>query len=159
MLAEPVRVGAVPFDTGSTVEGTVVRRKPLRILSRDGSLYVRVERIVSPKQTVTVAGFLAATETGAFTPPVLEQEGILRGRKPGLKNAVVDLCIAYALGKGLDDATETPIRSVASSMGHAAVANAARYFGMGASATFLVSGHGRDVRLRNRLNSRLSSDA
>ena len=125
----------------------MVRRKPPRILSRAGSLYVRVERIVSPKQTVTVAGFLAATETGASTPPVLEEEGILRGRKPGLKNAVVDLCIAYALGKGIDDAAETPIRSVASSMGHAAVANAARYFGMGASAIFLVSRHGRDVRL------------
>jgi hypothetical protein len=59
----------------------------------------------------------------------------------------VDLSIAFALGKVTDDLAETPIRAVGAAMSNAAVANAARYFGLGASAVFLVTRHGRDVRL------------
>jgi hypothetical protein len=57
------------------------------------------------------------------------------------------LGIAYAVGKVTDDVAETPIRAVGAAMSDAAVANAARYFGLGASAVFLVTRHGRDVYL------------
>jgi hypothetical protein len=60
---------------------------------------------------------------------------------------LVDLSIAYAVGKVTDDIAETPIRAVGAAMSDAAVANVARYFGLGASAVFLVTRHGRDVRL------------
>jgi len=72
---------------------------------------------------------------------------MLRGLRPGVKNAVVDLSIAYAIGKVTDDIAETPIRAIVATMSDAAVANAARYFGLGASAVFLVTRHGRDVNL------------
>jgi hypothetical protein len=51
----------------------------------------------------------------------------------------VDLSFAYAIGKVADDVAETPIGAVAAAMSDAAVANAARYIGLGASAVFLVS--------------------
>ena len=78
----------------------------------------------------------------------LDEEGTLRGLKPGLKNALVDLGYAYAIGKVADDVAETPIRAVGATMSDAAVANAARYFGLSASAIFLVTRHGRDVQLQ-----------
>jgi len=147
VLAEPVRLGDHVFGPGSLVEGRVVRSTPPRILSRAGSLSLRVDRLISREQTVAVDGVLDAAETGTTVAPVLDDEGILRGRKPGLKDALVDIGMSYVLGKGVDDIAETPIRAVGAAMGHAAIANAARYFGMGASAIFLVTRHGRDVRL------------
>ena len=72
---------------------------------------------------------------------------MLRGRKPGLESALVDLGIAYAVGKAAHDIAESPLRALGPAMSDAAVANAARYFGLGASAIFLVTRHGGDVRL------------
>jgi hypothetical protein len=77
----------------------------------------------------------------------VDEEGGLHGLRPGFTNALVDLSIAYALGKVTDDIAETPIRAVAAAMSDAAVADAARYFGLAASAVFLVTRHGRDVYL------------
>ena len=147
LLAEPLRLGGQIFDAGTIVEGTVVRRAPPRIFSRAGLLYLRIDRLVSQQQTISVDGSLVAAESGPGTPPVLDDEGILRGHKPGMKNALVDLGIAYVLGKASDDIAETPIRAVGAAMSDAAVANAARYFGLAGSAVFLVARHGRDVRL------------
>lgn len=147
VLAEPVRLGGQTFDAGSVVEGSVMRRAPPRMLSRAGSLYLRVDRLTSQQQTIAVDGSLVAAESGTGTPPVLDEEGILHGRKPGVKNALVDLGIAYVVGKASDDIAETPIRAVGAAMSDAAVANAARYFGLAGSAIFLVTRHGRDVRL------------
>lgn len=147
VLVEPVRLGPLTFGPGSIVEGRVVRSTQPRTFSRAGSLYVRMDRLVSPEQTVAIDGALDAVETSAHSLPALDEEGILHGRKPGVKNALMDLGIAYTLGKGVDDLAETPIRAVGATMSDAAVANAARYFGLGASAIFLVTRHGRDVRL------------
>ena len=77
----------------------------------------------------------------------VDEEGGLRGLRPGVANALVDLGIAYAVGKLSDDLAETPIRAIGTALSDAAVANAARYFGLGASAAFLITRHGRDVYL------------
>jgi hypothetical protein len=90
---------------------------------------------------------LAGVEADRSTKYALDEEGGLHGLKPGVKNALVDLSIAYALGKLTDDLAEAPIRAVGAAMSNAAAANAARYFGLGASAVFLVTRHGRDVNL------------
>jgi len=55
------------------------------------------------------------------------------------------LSIAYAVGKVTDDIAETPIRAIGAAMSDAAVANAARYFGLGASAEFLVTRMGETL--------------
>ncbi len=94
-----------------------------------------------------VAGTLGGVEVNEGAKYVLDEEGGLRGLKPGVVNALVDLGIAYALGKVTDDLAETPIRAVGAAVSDAAVANAARYFGLGASAVFLVTRQGRDVCL------------
>jgi len=147
-LAEPVNLGEHWFEAGSLLEGKVSRSTPARMLSRAGALHLHIERITSPDGiSVASYGNLAGVEAEAGAKYVLDEEGGLRGLKPGVTNALVDLSIAYALGKVTDDVAETPIRAVGAAMSDAAVANAARYFGLGASAVFLVTRHGRDVRL------------
>jgi hypothetical protein len=147
-LAEPVRLGDKLFEAGSLLEGRVSQSTRPRMLSRAGSLYLRVDRITSPQGTsIAVDGTLGAVEAEPGAKYVLDEEGGLRGLKPGVKNALVDLSVAYAIGKVVDDVAETPIRAVAAAMSDAAVANTARYFGLGASAVFLVTRHGRDVYL------------
>jgi hypothetical protein len=147
-LAEPVHLGDKFFEAGSLLEGRVSQTKRPRMLSRAGSLYLRIDRITSPQgSSTTVSGTLGGVEAEPGAKYALDEEGGLRGLKPGLKNALVDLSIACAIGKVTDDVAETPIRAVGAAMSNAAVANTARYFGLGASAVFLVTRHGRDVYL------------
>jgi hypothetical protein len=147
-LAEPVRFGDREFKSGSLVEGTVVRRTPPRILSRAGKLYLRMDRVIAQTgEGLNISGTLSRAEADAQTQFDLDEEGMLRGRRPGVWNGIVDLGISYAIGKSSDDLVETPIRALAASMNDAAVANATRYFGLAGALTYLVTRHGRDVRL------------
>ncbi|HKV60333.1 MAG TPA: hypothetical protein VJO16_00340 [Candidatus Acidoferrum sp.] len=147
-LAEPVRIGGRMFAPGSMVEGTVARRAPPRMLSRAGKLSLRVDRVVPAEgEPVRVGGSLSAAEAESQTRFALDEEGTLRGRKPGVVNALVDVGYAYFVGKVSDDIAETPIRAIGGVMSDAAVANAARYVGLGSSLVFLVTRHGRDVYL------------
>jgi hypothetical protein len=145
-LAEPVRVGSRVFAPGTIVEGTVVRRVPPRMLSRAGKLYLRVDRIVPAEgEALRVGGSLSAAEADAQSRFALDEEGTLHGRKPGMLNGLVDIGYAYFVGKVSDDIAETPIRAIGAAMSDAAVANAARYVGLGSSLVFLITRHGRDV--------------
>jgi hypothetical protein len=147
-LAEPVRVAGRVFAPRTVVEGTVVRSVAPRMLSRAGRLYLRVDRIVPPEgEPLRVGGSLSAAEADAQARFAVDEEGTLHGRKPGMINGLVDLGYAYFLGKISDDISETPIRAIGASVSDAAVANAARYVGLGAAATFLIIRHGRDVYL------------
>jgi hypothetical protein len=147
-LAEPMRAAGRVFWSGSLVEGTVVRSVAPRMLSRAGSLYLRVERIVPPeREALRVGGSLSAAEADTQARFALDEEGRLHGRKPGMLNGLVDLGYAYALGKVSDDISEAPVRAIGASMSDAAVANAARYVGLGTSLAFLLTRHGRDVYL------------
>jgi hypothetical protein len=147
-LAEPVRVAGRAFAPGSIVEGTVVRAVAPRMLSRAGSLYLRVDRIVpTGGEILCVGGSLSAAEADAQVRFALDEEGTLHGRKPGTVNGLVDMGYAYALGKISDDVSETPLRAISAAMSDAAVANAARYVGLGTSLAFLVTRRGRDVYL------------
>jgi hypothetical protein len=120
VLAEPVRFGGQMFGAGSIVEGRVLRSTPPRTLSRAGTLSLRIDCLAPPEQTLAVDGVLDAAENEARAPPMLREEGMLRGRKPGLKNALVDLGIAYAVGKAADDIAETPLRAAGAAMSDAA---------------------------------------
>jgi hypothetical protein len=147
-LAEPARVAGRIFAPGTLVEGTVVRSVAPRMLSRAGKLYLRVDRILPRDgEPLRVGGSMSAAEADAQARFALDEEGTLHGRKPGVVNGLVDLGYAYALGKVSDDIAETPIRAIGAGMSNAAVANAARYVGLGTSVAFLVTRHGRDVYL------------
>jgi|SRR5437016_522114 len=147
-LAEPVRVAGRVFTPGTLVEGTVVRSVAPRMLSREGRLYLRVDRIVPRNgEPLRVGGSLNAAEADAQARFALDEEGTLHGRKPGIVNGLVELGYAYALGKISDDIAENPIRAMGASMSDAAVAKAARYAGLGTSVAFLLTRHGRDVYL------------
>jgi hypothetical protein len=118
------------------------------MLSRAGSLSLRVDRIVPRAgEPLRVSGSLSAAEADAQGRFSLDEEGTLHGRKPGIVNGLIDLGYAYALGKVSDDIAETPIRAMGASMSDAAVANAARYVGLGTSVAFLLTRRGRDVYL------------
>lgn len=148
VLEQPLSLGEKSFDSGSLVEGTVLRRTPPRILSRAGKLYLRIDRVTSRNgHALPVSGTLTGAEADSQIRFVLDDEGTLRGHKPGVTNALVDLGISYAIGKVSDDIAETPIRAIGASMSDAAVANAARWIGLAGAATYVVTRHGRDVRL------------
>lgn len=145
-LAEPVHIGGRVFAPGTVVEGTVVRRVPPRMLSRAGRLNLRVDRIVpAVGEPLRVGGSLSAAEADAQSRFALDEEGTLHGRKPGVLNGLVDIGYAYFVGKVSDDIAETPIRAIGAAMSDAAVANAARYVGLGSSLVFLITRHGKDV--------------
>jgi len=147
-LAEPVRVAGRAFAAGSVVEGTVVRAVAPRMLGRAGSLDLQVDRIVpAGGEAFRVGGSLSAAEADAQARFALDEEGTLHGRKPGTVNGLVDIGYAYALGKISDDISETPLRALSAAMSDAAVANAARYIGLGTSLVFLATRRGRDVYL------------
>jgi len=147
-LAEPVRVAGRVFAPGTLVEGTVVRSVAPRMLSRAGRLYLRVHRIVPRDgEPLRVGGSLNAAEADAQARFALDEEGTLHGREPGIVNGLVELGYAWAIGKVSDDIAEAPIRAIGASMSDAAVANAARYVGLGTSLAFLLTRHGRDVYL------------
>jgi hypothetical protein len=147
-LAEPARLAGRVFAPGSVVEGTVVRSVAPRMLSRAGRLYLRADRIVpADGEALRVDGSLSGAEADAQARFALDEEGTLHGRKPGIVNGLVDLGYSYFLGKIADDIAETPIRAIGASMSDAAVANAARYVGLGTSVAFLITRHGRDVYL------------
>ena len=147
-LAEPMLVAGRVLAPGSVVEGTVARSVAPRMLSRAGKLSLRVERVVpNDGEPLRVSGSLSSAEADTQARFALDDEGTLHGRKPGIVNGLVDLGYAYALGKVSDDIAETPIRAIGASMSDAAVANAARYVGLGTAAAFLITRHGRDVYL------------
>jgi hypothetical protein len=147
-LAEPVRLGDREFEAGSLVEGTVVRRTPPRIFSRSGKLYLRMDRVTADTgERLELSGTLSGAEADAQMRFDLDEEGTLRGRKPGLRNGLIDLGVSYAIGKSSDDIAESPIQALAASMNDAAVANAARYIGLTGAVAYVVTRHGRDVRL------------
>jgi hypothetical protein len=147
-LAEPLRLADRVLAPRTVVEGTVVRSVPPRMLSRAGRLNLRVDRIVPPEgEPLRVSGSLSAAETNTQTRFALDEEGTLHGRKPGILNGLVDLGYAYVVGKVSDDLAETPIHAIGASMSDAAVANAARYVGLGTSLAFLITRRGRDVYL------------
>lgn len=145
-LAEPVRIAGRVFAPQTVVEGTVARSVAPRMLSRAGRLYLRVDRIVPVGgEPLRIGGSLSAAEADAQARFALDEEGTLHGRKPGVVNGLVDLGYASFLGKVSDDISEAPIRAIGASMSDAAVANAARWVGLGTSVAFLVTRHGRDV--------------
>ena len=98
-------------------------------------------------ERLDIPGTLSGAEADTQMRFNLDEEGVLRGRKPGLQNALVDFGISYAIGKSSDDIAETPIRALGAAMNDATVANSARYIGLAGAVTYLVTRHGRDVRL------------
>jgi hypothetical protein len=147
-LTEPAHAGGMFLSAGTLIEGHVARDVHPRWLSRPGILTLRLDRVYSSSGSpLHVSGSLEEADADASSRFVMDDEGTLRSRKPGLGAAAVDIGYAYLFGKISDDLSETPIRALGAGMSDAAVANAARYVGFGAATVFLLTRHGRDVRL------------
>jgi hypothetical protein len=143
---EPTRIEGRMVPAGTIVEGKVARSRPPRMLSRAGKMNLKLERmLVEGTESLYVDGSLSGVESNRRAPFVLDDEGTLRGKKPGIWNGLMDLGYAYVVGKIADDVSEAPIRAIGGVMSDAAVANAARYVGITTGIVFLVTRHGRDV--------------
>jgi hypothetical protein len=147
-LSEPLSFGIFFYPAGTLVEGHVTRQVPPRWLSRPGLLALKVDRIIpADGDPLGVSGSLEGADADASSRFVMDEEGTMRGRKPGIGKALVDIGMGYAFGKIADDLSEAPIRAIAAGMGDASVATAARYVGFGTASVFLITRHGRDVKL------------
>lgn len=147
-LSEPLSLGNFFYPAGTLVEGHVTRQVPPRWLSRPGLLALKMDRIIPAEgEPLGVSGSLEGADADASSRFVMDEEGTMRGRKPGIGKALVDIGMGYAFGKIADDLSEAPIRAIAAGMGDASVATAARYVGFGTASVFLITRHGRDVKL------------
>ena len=147
-LSEPLSFGNFFYPAGTLVEGHVTRQVPPRWLSRPGVLALKVDRIIPAEgDPLGVSGSLEGADADASSRFVMDEEGTMRGRKPGIGKALVDIGMGYAFGKIADDLSEAPIRAIAAGMGDASVATVARYVGFGTASVFLITRHGRDVKL------------
>jgi hypothetical protein len=147
-LSEPLPFGDSFYPAGTLVEGHVTRQVPPRWLSRPGVLALKVDRIIPTEgDRLRVAGSLEGADADASSRFVMDEEGTMRGRKPGVGQALADIAFGYAFGKIADDLSEAPIRAIAAGMSNASVATAARYVGFGTASVFLITRHGRDVKL------------
>lgn len=147
-LSEPLRLGNSFLPAGTLVEGHVARRVPPRWLNRPGMLALKVDRIIPGEgEPLKLSGSLGQAEADASSRFVMDEEGTMRGRQPGLGKALVDVGIGYAVGKVADDLSEAPMRAIAAGISDASAATAARYMGFGTASIFLITRHGRDVKL------------
>jgi hypothetical protein len=147
-LSEPLSFGNIFYPAGTLVEGHVTRQAPPRWLSRPGVLALKMDRIIPAEgDPLGVSGSLEGADADASSRFAMDEEGTMRGRKPGIGKALVDIGLGYAFGKIADDLSEAPIRAIAAGMGDASVATAARYVGLGTASVFLITRHGRDVKL------------
>lgn len=147
-LLEPIWAGnQLILPEGSRFEGRVVRRKPPRRLSRGGSLRVAFDRMILPSGApVEIPASLTAAELdpeGVW----MDSEGEVHGGSRTKKRALLDLGLAYLLGKLADDLFEEGVKLGVSQAASGTVTAVARYLGIGTGLVVFLGQRGKDVAL------------
>jgi hypothetical protein len=148
-LLEPVLVNSrVVLPAGSLFQGRVVRRTPPRWGSRAGSLYLTFTSVTLPGGSVTpIAASLAGAELDRGSHTRIDEEGQLRGERPGKAWMAINFAVSAGLSKEVDDTTQLIIEALVSSATDASTAGTARIVSSCISGIYMVSRHGRDVVL------------
>jgi len=149
VLLEPVFAEhQVIFPAGSMFEGSVTKVVPPRMLSRAGTLAVAFNSVAVPGgMKLPAASSVAGVEMDSTSKTRVDQEGRLHGGPPGLKWLLIDGGVTAGLAKVADDGTQLLIEAIVSSATDASTAGGARLVSAGVSGIFMLTRHGRDVRL------------
>jgi hypothetical protein len=159
-LLEPVLLNArVVLPAGSLFEGRIVKRTPPRWGSRPGSLYLTFTSVTLPGGNVMpIAASLAGAELDRGSHTRIDEEGQLRGERPGKAWMAINFAMSAGLSKEADDATQLIIEALISGATDASTAGTARIVSSCVSGIFMVTRHGRDVVLPRFTEMEISLD-
>jgi len=148
-LLEPVLANSrIVLPTGSLFQGSVVKRTPPRWGSRAGSLYLTFTSVTLPGgNLLPIAASLAGAELDRGSHTRIDEEGQLRGERPGKAWMAINIGVSAGLSKEVDDATQLIVEAIVSTATDASTAGTARIVSSCISGIYMVTRHGRDVVL------------
>ena len=146
-LLEPVLLdGRVVLPAGSMFEGSILKAKPPRMLSRPGSLFWTFSRVTLPDDTrFSISSSLAAMKLDHGSHIKVDSEGALHGDRPGMTWMLINGGVTSVLAKEVDDDTQFLMEAILSGATDASTAGTARIAGSVVSTVFMLTRHGRDV--------------
>jgi hypothetical protein len=150
-LLDPVVLDSqVVLPAGSLFEGSVVKARPPRWLSRAGSLSLTFTSLLLPDgDRVPVTASLAGVEVDRRSHTKIDAEGQLHGDRPGVAWMLINGGVTAGIAKEVDDGTQLIMEALLSGATDASTAGTARIAGTIVSSIFLLTRHGRDVVLPN----------
>lgn len=148
-VIQPVRLNSqVVLPEGTLIEGTVVKSKAPRMLSRAGSLLVNFTGLKLPGAAPTpVAASITEAELDQRSHTRIDPEGQMLGERPGKAWLLIDAGVTSGIAKEADDGTQLVIEAIVSTATDASTAGVAKIAATCASAVFMLTRHGRDVVL------------
>ncbi len=148
-LVEPVLINSTKvLPEGSVFEGKVVKRTPPRMLSRSGSLMLSFTGVSNSRGAIEpIEATVAGVEVDRRSHSTLDEEGRLRGDRPGFGWIVLNLAATGGIAKLTDDGVQLVIELIVSSATDVSTAGTARIVSACVSGVFLLTRHGRDVVL------------
>lgn len=136
------------LPAGSILKGRVSDRKSPRRFWRSGSLHLSVSAISSACGfTAPAAGQLSGVEAGEDSRLRMTSEGTLVARPPSKATLLFNLGVTGGISKVADDSFQLVLESIISGATDASTAGSARWVAAAASALFLATRRGQDVRL------------
>jgi len=159
-LVEPIRRGStVILPEGSVFEGTVVKVKRPKSLSRSGSILLTFDRVTPPDGvSAALAASIVGAELDAESRTTIDPEGNLNGGRPGKAWMLNNLGASIGIAKAADDAFELAAGLIVATATEASTAGTARIVGACVSGVFLLTRHGRDVVLPRLTEMRIVLD-
>ncbi|MFN7938604.1 MAG: hypothetical protein U0R19_35070 [Bryobacteraceae bacterium] len=148
-LLEPIRLnGGAILPAGTLLAGSVTAAKGPRRVFRPASLRLGFNTIRLPDgRSLPIATVLTSAETEKGAGASLDAEGGLSGGPAGKLRLAIDIGLAYASGKLIDDIFEEGVKAGVGTAAAGSAATAARYIGLGTGAVFLLLQRGNDVSL------------
>jgi hypothetical protein len=159
-LAEPVSLSSgVVLPEGLLIRGKVLRSVAPRRLCRSGSLSVSFTELMLPSGRKTVisaspSSFVVDRTSGLR----MNDEGELKGARPGKARLLVDLGVSGGISKVSDDSFQLVAEALISTATDASTAGSARIVAAVFSGVYMLTRHGRDVTLPRYTNIEITFD-
>ena len=146
-LLEPVLTdGHVVLPAGTLFEGSVLKARPPRMLSRPGSLFWTFSTVTLPDDShFAISSSLTGMALDRRSRTKMDSEGTLHGDRPGMTWMLINGGVASVMAKEVDDGTQLLLEALLSGATDASTAGTARIAGSVVSTIFMLTRHGRDV--------------
>ena len=159
-LAEPVSLSSgVVLPEGLLVQGKVVRSVAPRRLCRSASLSVSFTELLLPSGRKTV---ISASPSRVVVDRAsglrMNNEGELKGARPGKARLLIDLGVTGGISKVSDDSFQLVVEALVSTATDASTAGSARIVAAVFSGVYMLTRHGRDVTLPRYTNIAITFD-
>jgi hypothetical protein len=159
-LAEPVSLSSgVVLPEGLLIRGKVLRSVAPRRLCRSGSLAVSFTELMLPSGRNTVISASPSSVVVDRTSGLrMNNEGELKGARPGKTRLLIDLGVTGGISKVSDDSFQLVVEALVSTATDASTAGGARIVAAAFSGVYMLTRHGRDVTLPRYTNIEITFD-